>query len=232
MREIGFIGAFDKTDMLTRIAKIITGLGQKTIIIDSTINQKAKYIIPVINPTTTYITEFEGFDVAVGFHNMSEMREYLGLAEHEELEYDIALIDIDSSSSFEGFNMGDASTNYFVTSFDVFSLKKGLEILSGINYNIFLKKIIYTQTMSKEEDDYLNFLSKDYPITWDEDKIFFPLEMGDQSVIIEGQRVSKIKFKSLSSNYKDSLLYIVEDILREVNPNEVKRTMKIIEKNQ
>lgn len=65
MKKIGFIGAFDKTDLLIQVAKILTQAGRKTIVIDTTINQKAKYIVPVINPTKTYITEFEGFDVAV-----------------------------------------------------------------------------------------------------------------------------------------------------------------------
>ena len=65
MRRIGFIGSFDKTDVLIQVAKLLTIIGAKTVVIDSTINQKAKYVVPVINPTKTYITEFEGFDVAV-----------------------------------------------------------------------------------------------------------------------------------------------------------------------
>lgn len=65
MEKIGFIGAFDKTDLLIQTAKILAEMGKKVIVIDSSISQKAKYIIPVINPTTSYITEFEGFDVAV-----------------------------------------------------------------------------------------------------------------------------------------------------------------------
>ena len=65
MERVGFIGAFDKTDMLVQLAKIMTVLRKKVIVIDSTINQKAKYIIPVINPTTSYVTEFEGVVVAV-----------------------------------------------------------------------------------------------------------------------------------------------------------------------
>ena len=44
MRKIGFVGAFDKTDLLLQIAKILTVMGIKTIVIDSTINQKAKYV--------------------------------------------------------------------------------------------------------------------------------------------------------------------------------------------
>ncbi len=123
MRKIGFVGAFDKTDLLLQIAKILTVMGIKTIVIDSTINQKAKYVVPVINPTTTYITEFEGFDVAVGFKNFDEMEQYLGLEETEGLEYDVALIDTDSSNVFSTFGMQDAYINYFITSFDLFSLK-------------------------------------------------------------------------------------------------------------
>ena len=65
MRRIGFIGSFDKTDVLIQVAKLLTIIGVKTVVIDSTINQKAKYVVPVINPTKTYITEFEDFDVAV-----------------------------------------------------------------------------------------------------------------------------------------------------------------------
>ena len=65
MEKVGFIGAFDKTDMIVQLAKIMTSIKKKVLVIDSTINQKAKYIIPVINPTTSYVTEFEGFDVAV-----------------------------------------------------------------------------------------------------------------------------------------------------------------------
>ena len=124
MRKIGFVGTFDKTDLLLQIAKILTAMGIKTIVIDSTINQKAKYVVPVINPTTTYITEFEEFDVAVGFKNFDEMEQYLGLGETEGLEYDIALIDTDSSNVFNTFGMQDAYINYFVTTFDLFSLKK------------------------------------------------------------------------------------------------------------
>ena len=55
MRKIGFIGAYDKTDMLLNIAKILTTMSKKVLIIDSTINQKAKYVVPTINPTISYV---------------------------------------------------------------------------------------------------------------------------------------------------------------------------------
>ena len=64
MDKIGFVGAYDKTDVILYIAKIISLIGKKVLVIDSTINQKAKYVVPVINPTKSYITNFEGMDIA------------------------------------------------------------------------------------------------------------------------------------------------------------------------
>lgn len=229
MRKIGFIGAFDKTDLILQIAKILTTMGIKTLVIDSTINQKAKYVVPVINPTTTYVTEYEEFDVAVGFEDFDGIRRYLGL-ETEKLDYDIALIDTDSSKVFQNFGMMDAQINYFVTSFDLFSLKKGLEILSGLRNNIKMTKVLYSKYMTNEEDDYLNYLSDEYRIIWDEIKVYFPFEIGDQSAIIENQRVSKLKFRNLSNQYKEGLLYMVEQIVGNVTISELKKIIKNIEK--
>lgn len=51
-----------------------------------------------------------------------------------------------------------AIKNYFVTSFDAFSLKKGLEIINTIEEPISMTKVLFSREMLKEEDDYLNFL--------------------------------------------------------------------------
>ena len=91
MKKIGFIGAFDKTDMILNIAKILTTMNHRVLMVDSTIMQKAKYIVPAINPTLTYITDFEDIDVAVGFRDIEAIKGYLGL-ENEELPYDIILV--------------------------------------------------------------------------------------------------------------------------------------------
>ena len=194
MKNIGFIGAYDKIDLVIYIAKILTVLGKKVLVIDSTINQKARYVVPVINPTVKYITEFEEIDIAVGFENFDEIKQYLSISDGGELDYDFALIDVDNEKGFNEFNIAEAQKNYFVTSFDAYSLKKGLEIFVGLKKAISLTKILYTKQVLKEEDDYLNFLSLGYKIIWSEYRIYFPIENGDLSVIYENQRVAKIKF--------------------------------------
>ena len=205
-------------------------LKNRVIVIDSTINQKAKYVVPVINPTVTYITEYEEIDIAVGFKNIEEIKQYLGITNDEDMPYDIMLIDTDTQERIEEFNLLEADKNFFVTSFDLYSLKKGLEILSGLKQPINLTKILFSKEMLKEEDDYLNYLSLEYKVVWNEYRIYFPIENGDWSVLAENQRVAKIKFKKLSAQYKEALIYIVEQILDQDEYAKMKRIFKQLEK--
>lgn len=228
MKKIGFIGAYDKTDMLLNIAKILTIMGNRVLIVDSTINQKARYIVPAINPTVSYITSFEEIDIAVGFDSVEDIMDYAGII--GEIPYDILLLDIDTPDRVHKFNLDMADKNYFVTSFDIYSLRRGVEILGGLNVPVGLTKILFAKEILKEEDDYLNFLAVGSKATWNEEKIYFPLENGDLSVIVENQRVQKIKFKRLSVQYKDNLSFITQQILNEDSDSRVRKAIKIIER--
>lgn len=230
MKKIGFIGAYDKTDFILYVSKILSILGKSIIVIDTTVTQKAKYVVPVINPTKAYLTEYETIDVAVGFKKMQDMKDYLGLQENEQLQYDYALIDIDSPEAFNDFDMNEATTSFFVTSFDLYSLKKGLEVLSGLQEKIKMTKVLFSKNMLKEDDEYLDFLSLNYKIEWDKEKIYFPFEQGDQSIIIENQRAAKIKLKNLSAAYKEGLLAMVAHIAPEISYSEAKKALRVAEK--
>ena len=108
--------------------------------------------------------------------------------------------------------------------------KKGLEILSGLTEVINLTKVLFLFILSKEDNDYLNYLSLGYKIVWNDEIIYFPFEVGDQSVIAENQRVAKIKFKKLSAQYKEALIYIVEQILNQNEYSKIKKIFKQLER--
>ena len=230
MKKVGFIGTYDKTDLILNIAKILTTMKKKVIVVDLTLTQKAKYVVPVINPTITYITNFEDIDVAVGFKNESEIKDYLGITEKEKLPYDIMLMDVDDSEIVERFDLVNDAKNYFVTAFDLYSLKRGLEVLSNLKTPMQLTKILFAKEILKEDDDYLNFLSLGYKVMWNEYRIYFPIENGDGTVLAENQRVAKIKFKKLSAQYKEALIYIVEQILDQNEYAKMKRIFKQLER--
>jgi len=210
LKKIGFIGAYDKTDLILYVAKILTEMDNKVLVVDTTITQKARYIVPCIAPSKCYITEYENFEVAIGFSNLEDIQKYLSV---DKLEYDIVLVDIDDNEHFVKFDMTRANKNYFVTGFDSYSLKKGLEIIGKMEDKLLMTKILFSQEMLQEEDDYLNFLSFYYAVRWENKKIYFPYEVGDNSAIIENQRIARIRFKNLSNTYKEGLHSIAEDIL-------------------
>lgn len=230
MKKVGFIGAYDKIDLIMYIGKVLTSLGKRVLIIDLTINQRARYVVPAINPTLKYVTEFEEMDIAVGFKEPEDLNRYLGIPEEQELDYDYMLVDTDNIEGFEKFKLSEAMKNYFVTSFDNYSLKKGLEVFTNLKEVVSLTKILFSQEMIKEDDDYLNFLSLGYKIIWNEYRIYFPTENGDLSVIYENQRVAKIKFKKLSTEYKESLIYLTNEISGDISETQIRRTMKNIER--
>ena len=97
MEKINFIGSFDKTDVIMYVAKILVEMGKKVLIIDATVNQKAKYVIPAIdNDSTTYVTNYLDIDIAVGFTNYGDIKKYLGMPESAVFTYDYIFLDIDN----------------------------------------------------------------------------------------------------------------------------------------
>ena len=226
MKKIGFIGAYDKTDVILSIAKVLTMAGKHVLIIDNTITQKCKYVVPVINPTKSYITTFEEIDVAVGFESINNLKQYVGLEENENLEYDYIIIDTDSFIGVSNFGIQGADKVYFVTSFDMYSLKKGTEILSQLGVPVKITRIFYSKDMLKEEEEYFDYLSLGSKAIWNEEKIYFMLENGDLPAIMENQRISKIKFKNLSNEYKKNIEFLANDIDQEIGGKKIKNIIK------
>lgn len=225
MKKIGFIGAFEKTDLIIYTAKILTEVNKRVLVIDTTILQKARYIVPAIAPTKSYVTDYEGIDVAVGFEDLESINKYLG---NIEASYDIMLIDIDSPEMFNTFNMSNSDKLYFVTAFDNFSLRRGIQIIGNMGPKVKMSKILFEREITEENDEYLNLLSLTFPIEWNTEILYFPYDQGDISAIIENQRVAKIKLKNLSEQYREALLLLVLEIAPETKTGEIKKAFRIL----
>ena len=226
MKKIGVIGAFDKTDVILSVAKVLTMAEKQVLIIDNTITQKCKYVVPVINPTRTYITSYEGIDVAVGFESFENLKQYIGLDENENLEYDYVIVDTDSFEGVAKFGLQGSDKVYFVTSFDMYSLRKGTEILSQLGVPIHMTRIFYSKDMLREEEEYFDYLVLGTKAIWNEEKVYFLLENGDLPAIMENQRISKIKFKNLSNEYKANIAFLINDIDPEIGNKQIRNIIK------
>ena len=225
MKKIGFIGAYDKTDLLIYIAKLLVENDVKVLIVDATTLQKTRYTVPCIMPSRKYITTYEEMDIAIGFENLQEIMNYAGT---QDFNYDIMLLDIDNRKAFENFEMYTSDKNYFVTAFDNYSIKKGLESVGQSEEKMLMTKILFSKNMDRDEDEYLNFLSFYYAVKWSKEKIYFPFEAGDSSVIVQNQRNARISFKELSMQYKEGILEIISQIAPEIRLGDVKKMLKNI----
>lgn len=230
MRTIGFIGAYDKMNLIIYIAKLLTEMNKTVMIVDATTLQKMKYIVPAISPSRTYVTEFAGIDIAVGFHNYETIKEHLGKPQHAVFEYDYIFLNVDSPEELVNFDVKSATKNYFVTGFDVYSLKRGIEILSGITEPIPMKKVYFTKKAKKEEDEYLDYISLGCKVLWDEEIIYFPFEQGDETTLMENQRVEKVKIKKLTQAYKDGLMYLASELIDPSEEGSLRKAYKQLEK--
>ena len=79
-----------------------------------------------------------------------------------------------------------------------------------------------------EEDEYLNYLSLGAKVMWEDDRIYFPLEMGDKTAIINNQKVAKVRFENLTSMYKDGMEFIIAKIDHTLQGPNIRKIIKEI----
>lgn len=229
MNKVAFIGSYDKADLMLYVAKVLTILGKKVILVDATALQKTRYIIPKMTPAKKYITTFENIDVAIGFESFGEIKKYKELEDTAKLDYDYALVNIDSYRGYYNFKIQTEDKRFFVTSFDVYCLRRGLQVFKRMDSPVLTQRILFSKDMEPAEVEYLNYLSKNLNVKWVEDIIFFSFENGDQSAIFANQRSERIQVRGLSSQYIDGILYITEEI-SDAKQSEVKKAIKILER--
>lgn len=225
MEKIAFIGSYDKADMMICVAKILTLMKKKVIVIDSTALSKTRYIVPTMQASKQYITTFENIDVAIGFESFEQIKAYNSISKTETLDYDYALIDIDSYRGYYYFGIKAEDKKLFVTSFDLYNLRRGLQVFKKLPQPVEVKRVLFTKEMDPKEEQYLNYLSKSLPIKWDPDIVYFPFETSDLNAIYSNQRSGRIQLKGLSATYIDGIEYIVEEISG-ASQGEVKKALK------
>ena len=226
MKKIGFVGAYDKTNLIMYTAKVLQNMNKKVLVIDGTILQKMRYIVPTISRMKMYITDFENIDFAVGFQSMEQVIQYLQLSpiSEESLPYDYILIDVDNRIALKSFYVTNSEKLYFVTGFDIYSLKRGIDIFTNLEEQVKLTKVLYSNNVTKEDEEYLNYLSLEKKIEWNDVVIYCPQLDSDNKIIEENQRVDKIRVKRLSNNYQQSIIYITQNISEE-NAGTIKRSI-------
>ena len=227
MKKTAFMGGYDKSDLILYIAKILTVSGKKVLFLDTTLMQKTRYIVPTMTPAQKYVTTYDGIDIAIGFYNMQDLKEYFSI--DGELKYDFVLADIDSPEAYINFGFNQIDLHSLVTSFDVFSLQRGISVLKAFKVPTQVTKVLFTRDPESEEKEYIDFVSMSYKVRWNEDVLYFPFETSDLYAIYVNQRFSKVRFDNLSMEYMDCLAFMAEQISG-LSKSDIKKAIRIIER--
>lgn len=213
MEQISFIGANDKKDLLLNVGNVMSKLNKRVLIVDATLMQRLRYIVPRISSNPTYVSEYNGVDVALGFMNLMSIANYLG---RPNLDYDYVFIDTDNPQTLNSFMATNSKINFLVTSYDEFELQKILEILSTLRNPVQLTKLIISADLNNKHEEYLNHLLENFQIAWNENKVQFTDSEEDRKATLINQLTKQITFKGYTSTYKDSLEYLTSLILEGV----------------
>lgn len=228
MKRIAFIGGYDKSDIIVYVSKILSMLNKKILVVDTTLLQKTKYIVPTMTPTAKYVTTYDGIDIGIGFSNMKELGEYLGMSDFN--YYDYVIFDIDNPIYYDSFEIKPEDEHCFLTNFDVYSVGKGLDVLRNIKVPTKIIKAIVTRDPDSEESEYLDFTTFNLKIKWKENIVYMPFETEDLYEIYQNQRYSRVKFTGLSMEFMDSLSYLTETITG-LSRGEVRKAIKLMERD-
>lgn len=228
MEQIGFIGTYDKKDLLLDVCAVLNYLGKKTLIVDATSMQRFRYIVPNTcnNPYNVYVSEYHGIDVAIGFMNLNGVAQYLGA----QLQYDYILIDTDNIQTCNSFMIPEMQKIFFVTSYDTYDVQRGIEVLKYIQRPVNLIKIVLSADITINQENYLNHLIiENSNIKWDSKKIQFADEIINRKVTLENQLSKEISLKKYSSTYKDGLEYLTAIIAEgQLNQSDIRRVIRKI----
>ena len=137
------------------------------------------------------------------------------------------MLDIDSAEAVKHYDITKNDKNCFVTGFDLYSLKRGMELLATLPEANDIIKILFSVNMTKEENEYLDYLASMHNVKWNETILNFPIEIADYSVTLENQYLSRIKMRKVSNHYKVSLEYFMEIVFGEdTNSGMIKKFIK------
>lgn len=225
MEQIGFIGAYDKKDLLLNIGKVLKYLNKNVLIVDATTTQRLRYVVPRIGNAqgNTYVSEYLEIDVALGFMNLNGIMQYLGNG----LNYDYVLIDTDNIQTLNSFMLPRIAKNFFVTSYDEYELQRGIEVFRFLQSPMEIYKVIYSTNISSSEDAYLNRLVEGLNVVWKKEKIQFADTTQDKKATLENQLIKQLSLKKFSSTYKDGLEYLISIMVGEqINQGDIRRIIR------
>ena len=233
MQLIGMVGYMDKYDFVINLAKTINTMDKAVLVIDATLDQKLKYIIPSLEGMgRAYLTQYNDIDFALGFDSMHDIENYMIDQKINISLYDYIIIDIDSPKAYEFFRTRGIEKTYFFVDTNVLSIAKNKEIVKAMRVYtaqeeaVKITKVLYRAYMSRAAEDYFEKQIEAYNIKWEEPEYEIQLEEQDKLADIDSQFSGMIDVKKHTKTYINILSNIASQIIEDVSSKEIIKAIK------
>lgn len=209
-----FSGMGSKSDVTLYLSKILSNLGFKVLLVDGTEDEQYRYSIDGMY-SSPWITEFEGFDVACGFSNWSQVSKHLTIMDEDISSYDFIMIDTQKLEFLTREEWLSASARVWVTTYSRRDLERGKDWIYKLQEHlqmdelpIFLK--LWTCAVDSAIDQYVWEFYKDCPIEFHSTSVSIYWNEVDAALQLENEHMKKIRVKPLTRQYKKSLVLLLE----------------------
>lgn len=213
MKKIVFIGVADKTHALLVLGRLLVALGNKVLLVDSTVTQSIRGYLPHAYANSA-VQDYEGMDVAYGYLTPEQLERGLAQAGTTPA-YDIMLVDTDHTEFVFHHNLSQFDKRVWCWDGRRLSLEKNEELMIRLGLQ-----------NTEEPVSFFELLSPDIPgklAAWRaekrlrhiqlEDTVFrFPLDERDVAVDLNNQHHGRIDLRGLTGAFREMLLTMLEHL--------------------
>jgi hypothetical protein len=214
MKTVQLIGACEKHDLLLYTAKLLGSSGARVLVADHTLTGNYAYIVPMTKENAV-ITEYDGFDVALGVGSLGQLEEALAEVGESIDLYDYLLIDSDTYAGEGAWGIPDHL--YLVSGFGRYTVRKNVSIMEQYSAEVSEDRVRLQLIVSPYADCGLSVgdLKAEFdhlPLRWDETHYEFWHDERDYAVGIANQYRERMTLRGLTRQTRTQLRELAASI--------------------
>ncbi|GAK39499.1 hypothetical protein PUW24_23960 [Paenibacillus urinalis] len=234
MKSYVFAGPCDKTDLLLNMSKILSVSGYRVILVDGTVDGRYRYCIEE-GHSTPAVTEYEGFDVAIGYRQFNEVEQAL-LELNEDVLYDYVIFDIELTGFLNTDQWLSAAARVWTTDYSRMTLECGKAWIKELCSQMVVDRLppfykLYIEAVDTHIESYIWAYYEDSPIEFQGSPVWFRSDELDTAVRLENEHHRRRSFRHYSRDYKKSLAELME-MVAGIEPAETRRALQSRERKR
>ncbi len=230
MQVMGMYGYVDKYDFVIATARALNIMSKSVLVIDATSDQKYRYIVPTIDNSEKYITQYGEIDFAIGFESYESLEEFLKEKNIDINLYSYVLIDVENADMYSKFKATPVNKSYMYIDTNVLSVAKNEELVRRMREEnpdgeLLFSKILYRAYLSRAATTYLEDKIANYAVKWSDEVYDISTDEQDMMVNIDSQFSGLIDLRKHSKSY---IMFMCEYISKMTgeNPKDILKEIK------